>query len=277
MHRSVHSPAVLLSFVLPLALLLALVPARASAAFTPRTQERIAAEAARLAPPDLARQIERREEAYMAGVRAPFRDGSAAHRNAGPEGILDRVIVEEARRAVSFIREHRTFDDIVRQLGVVSHYVALANNPLSTAASDPREGEYWTDYARYVESAEPRLPLVFYGLTPGLDARPDVSPLVNATLARGRRLYPLVGREYRRIGFASGVGRFDDRSTAFGVASLSFSHAVTDIARVMRWIWLQAGGGDPRNNLPNRGETLLRIPRLSEESAEAGRRRKGGG
>ena len=276
MHRSVHSRAaafaVPLSYALPLALLLALLPASASAAFTPRTQERIAAEAARLAPPDLARQIERREDSYLAGVRSPFRDGSAAHRNAGPPGILDRVIVDESSRAVQLIREHRNFDEIVRQLGVVSHYVALANNPLVTASSDPREREYWTDYARYVESAEPRLPLVFYGLTPGLDARPDVSPLVTMTLARGRRLYPLVGREYRRIGFASGVGRFDDRSTAFGVASLSFSHAVTDVARVMRWIWLQAGGGDARDNLPNRGETLLRIPRLPQEGAEAGRR-----
>jgi|GEM_PF-6439739 len=117
MHRSVHSRAaafaVPLSYALPLALLLALVPASASAAFTPRTQQRIAAEAARLAPPDLARQIERREDAYLSGVQAPFRDGSAAHRNAGPEGILDRVIVEESQLAVRFIREHRSFDEVV--------------------------------------------------------------------------------------------------------------------------------------------------------------------
>jgi hypothetical protein len=98
-------------------------------------------------------------------------------------------------------------------------------------------------------------------MTPLLDARPDVSPLVASTLARGRRLYPLVGREYRRIGFARGVGNFDDRSTAFGVASLSFSHAVTDVVRVLRWIWIRSGGADDRPALPERGERLLRIPR----------------
>lgn len=254
--------ATTLRAALAVLLLLALVPAPTSAAFTPRTQERIAAEAARLAPPDLARQIERREEAFQAGVSQPFRDASAAHRNAGPEGILDRVIVDEAQRAVDFIREHRNFDDVVRQLGVVSHYVAAANNPLNTAASDPREADYWADYARYVETAEPRLPLIFYGLTPGLDGRPDVEPLIAGTLARGRRLYPLIGAEYRRIGFASGLGRFDDRSTAFGVASLAFSHAVTDVVRVMRWIWLQAGGRDSRKALAERGTALLLLPRL---------------
>ena len=176
--------------------------------------------------------------------------------------MLDRVVVDEANRAVAAIRGHRPFDEVVRQLGVVSHFVADANYPLSTAASDPRQADFFLDYARYVESAEPRLPLVFYGLAPGLDQRRDVAPLMALTLARGRRLYPLVGREYRRIGFASGVGRFDDRSTAFGVASLAFSHAVTDVARVMRWIWLQAGGADPRAALPERGEALVRLPRL---------------
>jgi hypothetical protein len=244
------------------ALLAALLPAPASAAFTPRTQRAIAEEGARLAPPDLARQIERRREQYLAGVVEPFRDERSARHTAAPSGVLDRVVVEEANRAVEAIRSHRPFDDVVRQLGVVAHFVADANYPLNTAAAEAREPDFFADFARYVETAEPRLPLVFYGVIPGLDGRRDVAPLMALTLARGRRLQPLVGREYRRIGFASGVGRFDDRSTAFGVASLSFSHAVTDVARVFRWIWLEAGGADPREALPDRGGPLVRLPRL---------------
>lgn len=259
--RPSTSPGLLGVFLLA-AFLAAVLPARASAAFTPRTQQRIAAEAARLAPPDLARQIERRREQFLAGVAEPFHDERSARHTAAPGGVLDRIVVEEAHRAVAAIRDHRPFDEVVRQLGVVAHFVADANYPLNTAASDPREADFFADYARYVDSAEPRLPLVFYGLAPALDRRPDVAPLMSLTLARGRRLYPLVGREYRRIGFVSGVGRFDDRSTAFGVASLSFSHAVTDVARVLRWIWLQSGGADPRTALPERGGHLLRIPRL---------------
>lgn len=251
--------------LLAVAAAILVVSPSSAAGFTPATQRAIAREAVRLAPPDLARQIERRERHFLAGVAEPFQDRRPARHNAGPAGVLDRVIVEEANRAVEAIRSHQPFDQVIHQLGVVSHYVADANYPLNTSSADPREDDYAADFARYVESAEPRLPLVFYGLAPGLDRHRDVAPLVALSLRRGRELYPLVGREYRRIGFASGVGRFDDRSSAFGIASLSFSHAVSDVARVLRWIWLQAGGADRRDALPELGGTVLRIPRRPAE------------
>lgn len=239
-----------------------LAPALPAAAWTPRTQVVIAEEAGGLAPPDLARQIDRHRRAYREGVAEPFGDSDPARHSAGAEGHLPAVIVAEAARAVAMIEQHHQFEDIVRQLGALAHYVADLANPLNTADDDPREAEYFADYAHYLEAAEPRLPLVFYGLMPGLERRGDLAPLVAAGVERGRGLYPLVGREYRRIGFASGRGRFDDRSTAFGVGSLAFSHAVTDVARALRWVWLKAGGGDPRDGLPDRGDgVLLKIPR----------------
>ena len=41
---------------------------------------------------------------------------------------------------------------------------------------------------------------------------------------------------------------FDDRSTAFGVASVCYSHAVTDVANLQVFIWKEAGGSV--RNLP---------------------------
>lgn len=248
-------------------------------AWTPDTQQVIALEAARLAPPDLARQIETHRESYLRGVLAPFRDTRAERHSADPAppaspggpgetpgaGELDRVLAEEAARAVEAIRAHRPFEEIVHQLGVVSHYLADANNPLAADRSDPREGRYFADWLRYLESAEPRLRVVFYGLLPELEGSDTLAPLVEATLARSRALYPLVGREYERIGFASGLGRFDDRSTAFGVAGVAFGRAVSDIAEALRYIWLRAGGGDPRL-LPPRGERLIYLPRAAQET-----------
>ena len=214
-----------------------------------------------LAPPDLARQIERHRRAYRQGVAEPFADVDVARHSAAAGGRLPEVVVAEAARAVAMIEEHRPFEDVVRQLGVLAHYVADLSFPLNLADDDPREGDYFVDYAQYLESAEPRLPLVFYGLLPGLEGRGDLGPLVAAGVVRGRGLYPFVGHEYRRIGFASGRRLFDDRSTAFGVGSLAFSHAVTDVARALRWVWLRAGGGDPRRGLPEAGDVVLRLPR----------------
>jgi hypothetical protein len=251
----------LFSAALGLALVLAGVsPLRA---WTPGTQATIAREAARLVPPDLARQIDRHRRVFEEGAVAPFQDGDPARHMKNPDGSgsLDRVIQEEMARAIAAIQSHRPFEEVVRQLGVVSHYVADANNPLAASGLDVEEGRYFVDYLRYAESAEPRFPLVFYGVRPGLEEKKDVSPLLAETFRRARELYPLVGREYRRIGFGSGLRLFDDRSTAFGVASLSFSHAVTDVALVLRYIWITAGGIDERSNLPARGTRLTVVPR----------------
>ena len=59
----------------------------------------------------------------------------------------------------------------------------------------------------------------------------------------------------------SGLGVFDDRSSAFGVASVAWSHAVTDVALVLRYIWLRAGGADERTGLSSVGGRLQLIPR----------------
>jgi hypothetical protein len=258
-YRRLGAPAAAFAF------LLAAAPAGPAGGWTAKTQQVIAEEAARLAPPDLWRQLDRHRRALREGAVEPFGDRDPARHVANPDGSgrLERVIAEEVARAVRAIEDHRPFEEVVRQLGVVSHYVADAANPLNTAEADAQEGRYFADFARYLESAEPRLPVVFYGVNPLLEASPDPAPLVAEALRRGRALYPLVGREYRRIGFGSGTAAFDDRSTAFGVASLAFSHAVSEAGLAFRHVWLRAGGADSRG-LPKDGEVVLRLPRAQE-------------
>jgi hypothetical protein len=252
--------------VLAAAALLAAAAAPAPArAWTPKTQQTIAWEAARLAPPDLVRQLLKHRAAYLAGALQPFDDTDPArHRkSADGAGTLDRSVADAVAQAVAAIRAHRPFDEIVFRLGVAAHYTADANNPLAASTDDPEAGRYFIDFLRYAETAEPRFPLVFYGLRPGLDHdAAGITPLIAAALARGRALYPKIGYEYRQIDFASGIGLFDDRSTAFAVASVAWSHAVTDVALALRYIWIRAGGADERSGLPAAGGAqLLVLPR----------------
>jgi len=236
-----------------------------AAAWTPGTQATIAREAARLSPPDLARQIEKHRRAFEEGVKAPFSESDAGRHMKNPDGSgqLDRAALDAAAAAIAAIREHQPFEEIVRRLGVAAHFVADANDPLAASGADAEEGRYFADYLRYVETAEPRFPLVFYGVQPGLEAKRDLSPLIAAALHRGREIYPMIGREYRRIGFVSGLGVFDDRSSAFGAASLAFSHAVTDVTLALRYIWITAGGIDDRAHLPAGGSRLTVLPRAA--------------
>lgn len=224
-------------------------------AWTPATEVSIAKEGARFAPADLHRQIARRQRAFTRGVES--RGGWA------PGERLDVAVVREVARAVRMLRTPEPFDQVVEQLGVVCRLVAVAHDPLVASDADREESRYAADYARYAESASARFPLVFYGFRRDFDEPRDVARLVAEAVERGRSLYPAVGREYRRIRFGRGTALFDDRSTAFGVTSLAWSHAASDVGEVLRYIWLQAGGADDRRRLPARGGRLLRIPRAT--------------
>lgn len=228
-------------------------------------QIQIAREAVQLAPPDFKPLIQRNLFELDRGVLMPFSDSDAAdhYKNADGTGRLDQVIPLQVARAVAFIKEHRPFADIVFQLGVVSHFMADADNPLNTSDSDPREGDYFANYLYYAQSAEPRFDVVFYGVDRGLTSPRGVHELVERALDRGRTLYPLIGLEYRRIGFLDGQRYFDDKSTAFGVAAVSFSHAVSDVVDLVRYIWIAGGGADHRPWLPSSGSSVVvLLPRI---------------
>ena len=220
----------------------------------------MALEAARLAPPDLYRQLRRNRASYLVGVDEPSKAHNGAHRHFESGGTLDAELIRVIDEAVLAIQLHRPFNEISYRLGLVAYYLAEANDPLATAGSDPQEGRYRQDFHRYFDSTDDRVRVVFYGF----DAQhlaDHPRRLLARTLDRGRKLYPLLGREYRRIGFRSGVGGFDDLSTAFAVASLSRSHAVSDIAEALRYIWITAGGIDSRPRLPLRGRHRIHLPR----------------
>ncbi|MDH3743641.1 MAG: hypothetical protein OES47_00900 [Acidobacteriota bacterium] len=229
-----------------LAVALGAAPAEA---WSPRTQLAILDQAASIAPPDLRRQLVRHKKQMRRGLLTPFEPSEATKHvtNEDGSGILAPTLETEVERAVTAIRSHQPFQEIVFQIGVVAHFVADANNPLTTANSDPAEARYFADYLRYVEASYPKFPVVFYGDGRDLGVPDDLRAMIGRSLERGRGLYPLVGREYERIGRIDGISAFDDRSTAFGVGSLAFSHAVSDVAAVLRYIWIRAGGADERD------------------------------
>ncbi len=160
---------------------------------------------------------------------------------------ISEIIEEEARRAIDMIRSHQPFESIVGQLGRLAYWVAYANNPFHTGA----RSAHYSDYLLYLDSARVRFRPVFYGLLPELEGGGDLAALVERATLRGRRYRPLLESEYRRVGGPPGRRKFDDRSTAFGVSAVAYSHAVTDVGLALRHVWIEAGGADHRQ-LPTR-------------------------
>jgi hypothetical protein len=217
---------------------LAATPTRA---WAPASQVAIARDAARFAPPPLAALLTRHGEALDGGAVEPFTDADWRRhvKNDDGSGTLDQSALAELDGAIAALRARRPADEIARRFGRLSHWAADLNNPLNASARDRSEARYFRDYFLYADAVRPRFAVVFYRAGDPR-RRVEVAALERAALERGRRFYPSIGDEYRRIGFANGLLSFDDKSTAFAVAALAYSHAVSDAAHLFRYAWVAA-------------------------------------
>lgn len=198
---------------------------------------RIARKAGNLAPPDLRLLIQKYEGDYLRGVRdAAEAEITANHRVRGGRGQLRQHIDRDLASVVDGVRSHRPMRDLVYQLGTIAHLVADANNPLLVGNADLTGVEL--DYQSYFDRKLRRFPTVFYGLRAGFDP----AKTLDAAFERSRRFNELLHEEYYREGRRRASTEFDDRSTAFGIASISYSRAVSDTVNLYFHIWSQAGG-----------------------------------
>ncbi len=239
-------------------LFLVLIAAFPVHAWTRAVDQKIALKAAALAPPDLRGLIEQFDGDYKAGLaRALEEEGHDTHRHfvLSRQGKLREKITAETNSTVAMIRKGLPMRQVVERLGYISHFVADANNPFHVANDRPELNGAQGDFERYLERRLSRIPTVFYGL----DDKFRLSDYLDKTMTRASSFYPLIHEEYFRGGALRSSSEFDDRSTAFGVASVSYSRAVTDIVNLYFHIWREAGG-DVRSARVLRGGNLLRIP-----------------
>lgn len=210
-------------------LLLIFIAANAHA-WTVGADRRIASRSAKLAPPDLFLVIKAFNREYARGIeKAIAEESSSGH------GDLRQRIDNETRNVIAMMKANEPMSAVVERLGVLAHLVGDANNPYRVK---PADADTSADFDQYLESRMAKFPTVFYGTEPRL----RIPSMLDRTLARTASLAPLLDEEYHRGGEPHTSASFDDHSTAFGVASVCYSHSVTDTANLFTYIWREAGG-----------------------------------
>jgi len=203
----------------------------------------------KLMPAPLAQLMERRETDLLRGFRQPTPAADLAEA---------RLRLREAQDGlIRILAGTPSFDEVVFRFGVLAgqvrelntwrHYSVEAQARTRLEAFDQLAA---TKRARFVP--------VFYDYSPLLFKEPHPDVYWDQAIDRNRDLAERVCRLYRE---GAGKVSFDDRSPAFGLAALHFSHTITDIANAWLYCWHQSNGDMdgvpffpfPRKLKPNQG------------------------
>ena len=224
--------------------------------WTPAAEERIATKASHLAPPDMKLLIRKYDKDFKRGIQLASRSEGDSHTRYQDQGQLTTILDREIEQAVILIRKERQVGPFVEKLGTIAHLISDANNPFHVSNADPRLKSVQSDYEAYFERRMATFPTVFYGLR----INRDVPGYLNRVVSRTEAFYPLLSEEYFRGGRTRSSREFDDRSTAYGVASISYSRAVTDVINVYYYIWREAGGDVRTAAVLRKGNLLINEP-----------------
>lgn len=204
-------------------------------AWTATTRVEMIDDAIKLMPPSLRSVLEHRRNDVRRGMLEPMtQEDAPAHRPPWDGGAVAASVAGAARDLVSGAETRVSFHDIARRFGVLAHFVADAGFP--PGASGASGASRYAHFAAFCEARRTRFPLVFYGHDNAALAKSDFKSFTAGVLDRARAEDADLARAYAEAPSWNDPAAFDDRSVPFAIASLSYSHAVTDIVQA----WLQA-------------------------------------
>lgn len=227
-------------------LVLALVALpRVAAAWPAPLMDALARDARRLLPRSLARLVYEREREIAAESRAfpPELAGALAHDLGG--GRVDpatlALLDARAAEASALLREGRVGEGVVR-LGALLRIPADLSDPVLSVGPEGFPAGVTREYYAFVEASLDKIPVVIDEPAALELSRPHLPGYWQKLLGRSRGQSAVIVEEMYRGGRVVSHRALDYRSPVFGVASLSYSRAVTAIAATWLAVWRDARG-----------------------------------
>ena len=242
MPRRARPPAAVLASVLALGLAWA-APAWA---WTEATRQRMVRDALKITPPALSTILQRYRKDLDRGMLEPSRrEGEEVHiqHADGSKGLAAAAAETKEREVRAIVREKRSFRRFAYEMGALAHLVADVEFPLNASDADAREPLYREAYRTYIEKNLDRIPFVLDRAGPAdLERGDSLQGFLMAGARRAGAVYGLIGPSFKDDGTPARPEALDDRSVAFGIASVAYSHAVSDIVFVWRHVWTTING-----------------------------------
>jgi hypothetical protein len=157
--------------------------------------------------------------------------------------------------ALDLIRQRRVGDGLVR-LGGLARIPADLADPVLSAGPEGLAPGVAREYYAFVEANLDKIPVVLDDPAALELGRSGLAGYWQGLLTRSRAQAPVIGSGMLHNGRAINHSLIDFRSPVFGVASLSYSRAVTAIAATWLALWREVKG-----DLTARPEPLVLAPR----------------
>src|SRR5213594_590683 len=213
--------------------------------WTGATRTRMIRDALKISPPALREVLQHYEKDLVRGMLDPSRheDEEVHFQHAdGKGGLAGMGIETKTRDILDMLSRRAPFSSVTYEMGVLAHLVADVEFPLSASDADPREPLYRDGYRVYVERMLDKIPFVVDREPPPALEKNDIRGFVKDLARRAARNYKPIGPAFKDDGTPASPSALDERSLPFGITSLSYSHATSDIAWIWRHMWVSING-----------------------------------
>ena len=231
----------------------AFLAASEAGAWPSAIMESLNRDARRLMPRTLARLMADREKEIFEEARAfppELSQALAADLSAGalrPETLAR--LDAHAKEAANLLREQRVSEGVVK-LGALLRIPADLSDPVLSAGPEGYPLGVTREYYTFVTGSLDKIPIVVDDASALKLDRRRLGGYWQGVLGRSRMDSPVIRTELWKNGRLVSHRAIDYRNPVFGVASLSYSRAVTAIAATWLAVWREARGDLTRQPKP---------------------------
>ena len=213
--------------------------------WTDSTRLRMVQDALKVSPPALKTILDRYREDLRRGMLDPSRreDEEVHYQHGdGSQGMAAAGVARKVVEVREILEEQRSLQRFAYEMGTLAHLMSDVGFPLNASDSDPREPLYREAYRLFIERSLDKIPFVLEPGGPAELRQGDVEGFVMARARQATQGYELIGPAFKNDGTARTRDALDERSIPFGIASLSYSRATSDIVHVWRYVWVSVNG-----------------------------------